>query len=89
MKIFARERLSMALAIFGKSSSPRKPLRNLNESILVTLDSKRSTSCSLLISSEKTPTDFPSRTAAYSAMFSASDVLPTEGRAASTMKSDA
>ena len=53
------------------------------------IDSKRSTSCSLLISSEKTPTDFPSRTAAYSAMLSASDVLPTEGRAASTIKSEA
>ena len=52
-----------------------------------TLDSRRRTSCSLLISRLKTPTVLPSRTAACSATLRARLVLPTLGRAARTTRS--
>ena len=62
-------------------------MRSRCESMLATLDKRRRTSCSLLISRLNTPTLLPSFTAAYSAMLSAKLVLPTLGRAARTIRS--
>ena len=55
--------------------------------MFATLESRRRTSCSLLISRLNTPTLLPSWTAACSAMLSAKLVLPTDGRAATTTRS--
>ena len=54
----ASERSFIAGAIRAKSSSSRKPERSRCESMLATLESRRSTSCSLLISRLNTPTVF-------------------------------
>ena len=50
--------------------------------------SMRLSSASFDISSEKTATTLPSRTAAFSAMLMAKAVLPIEGRAAMMIRSD-
>jgi hypothetical protein len=55
--------------------------------MFATLESRRRTSCSLLISRLNTPTLFFSRTAACSAMLSAKLVFPTLGRAARMIRS--
>ena len=86
MYIGASDSAFMAGAIRAKSSSSRKPDRSRCESMLATLDSRRRTSCSLLISRLNTPTLLRSLTAACSAMLSAKLVLPTDGRAASTIE---
>ena len=54
--------------------------------MLATLDRRRRTSCSLLISRLNSPTLLRSRTVACSAMLSAKLDLPTDGRAASTIE---
>ena len=87
MYIGASDRAFMAGAIRAKSISSRKPLRRRWLSMLETLERSLRTSCSLLISRLKTPTLFFSLTAACSAMLSAKLVLPTLGRAATTMRS--
>jgi hypothetical protein len=55
--------------------------------MLATLERRRSTSCSLLISRLKTPTVFFSGRQRAPAMFSAKLVLPTDGLAATTIRS--
>ena len=87
MYIGASDRAFIAGAIRAKSSSSRNPLRSRWLSMLATLDSRRRTSCSLLISRLKTPTLFFSLTAACSAMLRAKLVLPTDGLAATTIRS--
>ena len=56
MYIGASDRAFIAGAMRAKSSSSRKPVRSRCESMLATLDSRRRTSCSLLISRLNTPT---------------------------------
>ena len=56
MYIGASDRAFIAGAIRAKSSSSRKPERRRCESMLATLERRRRTSCSLLISRLKTPT---------------------------------
>ena len=58
MYIGASDRAFIAGAIRAKSSSSRKPVRRRCESMLATLESRRRTSCSLLISRLNTPTLF-------------------------------
>ena len=87
MYIGASDSAFIAGAMRAKSSSSRKPERSRCESMLATLDRRRRTSCSLLISRLNTPTLFLSLTAACSAMLSAKLVLPTDGRAATTIRS--
>ena len=61
MKMGASARAFMAGASRVKSISSRKPVRRRCELMLATDDSRRRTSCSLLISRLKTPTVWPSR----------------------------
>ena len=88
MKMGASASLFMAGASRAKSISSRKPVRRRCESMLATEESRRSTSCSLLISRLKMPTTLPSLTAACSAKLRARLVLPMEGRAAMRTRSD-
>ena len=88
MKMGASASLFMAGASRAKSISSRKPVRRRCESMLATDESRRSTSCSLLISRLKMPTTLPSLTAACSAKLSARLVLPMDGRAATRTRSD-
>src|SRR3972149_6452674 len=74
-------RVMSAVGRLEKFLYSRAPVCSRCESMWATELSRRRTSCSLLISSEKMPTVLPSRTAACSAMLSARLVLPIEGRA--------
>ena len=78
----------MTWAIFDQSVSSTKPVCSGRGLIPTPAERRRSASCSLLISSEKTPTFLASRTAACWAMFSARLVFPTLGRAARMIRSD-
>ena len=78
----------MAWAIFDQSVSSRKPVCSAPRIDAGDRRSRRSASCSLLISRLKTPTFLASRTAACWAMFSARLVFPTLGRAARMIRSD-
>ncbi len=69
------------------SSSLSFPVRSFVPSTRDSVESKRETSCSLLISSEKKATRFPAVTAACRAIFKAKLVLPMPGRAPRRIKS--
>ncbi len=70
----------------AKSSSVKRPVLIFHESTARSEQNMRSTSCSLDISSDMTPTDL-SVFATFWAMLRAREVLPIEGRAARTTRS--
>ncbi len=88
MKMGAAESTPAASVSRCQSSMLKNPLRSREESMRASEHSRRSESCSLDISSEKTATGTPASTAALRAMFRASAVLPMLGRAAKMMRSE-
>ena len=78
----------MTVAILLQSVSSMNPVWSGRGLIPVSAESRRSESCSLLISRLKTATFLPSRIEACCAMFRARLVFPTLGRAARMMRSD-
>ena len=77
-----------AAAIFSQSVSRREPVRSRPLSTQASELKSRVASCSRDISRENTATVFFSDFATFSATFSAKDVLPIPGRAASKIRSD-
>ncbi len=69
------------------ASLDAKPSRTFLASTSASEQSTRKPSCSLDISSEKNPTERPSRIATCWAMLRAKEVLPTDGRAAMMIRS--
>ena len=88
MRISRRLREEAPSAIFTQSLSRRSPLMRRVFSMRPSLASRRVTSWSRDISSEKTATVWPDSLAAFRATFSAILVLPMPGRAASSSRSD-
>ena len=88
MKILASASALSPDTSFWRSSRLRKPLRSLCESTRACEESIRNTSASRDISKENTPTTFPPRTAAFSAMLMANAVFPIDGRAAMMIRSE-
>ena len=78
----------MTVAILLQSVSSMNPVCRGRGLMPVSAESRRSESCSLLISRLKTATFFSSRIDACCAMFNARLVFPTLGRAARMMRSD-
>ena len=89
MKIFASESWLVAPVMRTQSSSEMRPLRMLLSGTPPTEDSMRVITCSDGISMLKMATEarMLGFTAAYSAMFTASVVLPIEGRPATMTRS--
>ena len=77
-----------APAIFSQSVSRREPVLRRLFSTRASEDSRRVASCSRLISRENTATVLRTALATFSAIFSAKEVLPMPGRAASRIRSD-
>ena len=82
------QRTSALEASLTQSSSERKPLLSLLESTSASVESILVASCSLDISSENTATSLLECLATFVAIFSANEVLPIPGRAASIIRSD-
>ena len=87
MKIGALFICAIALLIRAQSSSPNIPVRRCDWSTRPSEEIILNASCSRDISIEKTAEGTPLPIAAFSAMFSASVVLPIEGRPATTIRS--
>lgn len=87
MNIFDWLSSSMIEPTRAKSSSVNLPVRIFQESTARRAQNMRSTSCSLDISREITPIVLPAL-ATFWAMLRARDVLPIDGRAARTIRSD-
>ena len=81
-------RMVAAPAIFSQSVSRRAPVLRRLFSTNASEASKRVASCSRLISREKTATVLWTALATFRATFSAKEVLPMPGRAASRIRSD-
>ena len=77
-----------APAIFSQSVSRRAPVLRRLFSTNASEASKRVANCSRLISREKTATVLWTALATFRATFSAKEVLPMPGRAASRIRSD-
>ena len=88
MKIFASANFEAAAVKLGKSRSPKKPSRTFCKLTRAREQSRRCTSCWLLISKLNTPTESFSFIATCSAIFMASAVFPMLGRAAITIISE-
>ena len=88
MRMSVRLRAEAASAIFTQSVSRRSPLMRRVFSTRASLDKRRVASCSLDISREKMATVCFVSLATLSATFSAMEVLPMPGRAASSTRSD-
>ena len=91
MKIFASDSWLVAEVMRTQSSSEMRPLRMLLSGTWPIEDSMRVTSCSEGISMLKIATEalLSGLTAAYSAILTASVVLPIEGRPAMMIRSPA
>ncbi len=87
MKIPALDKLPIAIVSLRQSSAVNAPVRNTWASILPSAQSIRMTSCSAPISRLKIATFSSVLVATFCATFSAKAVLPTEGRAATIIKS--
>ncbi len=88
MRIWVRFRASAAAATFSQSLSLSFPVTSFLLSTKDSLEIRRRASCSRLISREKKATLFPENLPASSRMFSAMEVFPMPGRAASRIRSD-
>ena len=88
IKILASANFDAAAVRLGKSRSPKKPSRTLCKFTRAREQSRRCTSCWLLISKLNTPRGSFSFIATCSAMFIANAVLPMLGRAAMTTISE-
>jgi len=88
MKRGAEERTANASVSFLHCSFERRPVRSRWASIRAREQSIRRKTCSRDISSEKIPTRFFPRSAAFCATFKQKVVFPMAGRAATTIKSD-
>ena len=87
--ILAWLRLATAMATLPHSSSPAmRPVDSFLLSIRHSVDTRRMPSWARLISKENIATLLPECLAASTAMFSASEVLPTPGRAARVIRSE-
>ena len=83
-----RRRMSPASMSRAHSASVKSPERSLVPSTKASLASRREASCSRPISRDKKAPRRLAVTATWRAMFSPKLVLPTPGRAASTIKSE-
>ena len=88
MRMSTLFKIVAAPAIFSQSVSRRAPVFRRLFSTRASEASSRVASCSRLISRENTATVFLADLATFSATFSAMEVLPMPGRAASRIRSD-
>ena len=88
MRMSTLFKMVAAPAIFSQSVSRREPVLRRLFSTQASEDKRRMASCSRDISRENTATVFWVLLATFKAMFSAKEVLPMPGRAASRMRSD-
>ena len=88
MRMSVWRRVRAAWVSFPQSEALSRPVESLVSSTSPSAASRRTNSCSLLISRENTATVLPLCLATFRAMFMAKELLPTPGRAASRMRSD-
>ena len=88
MRMSVCRRVRAAWVTFPQSEGLSRPVSSRPSSTSPSEDSRRVTSCSLLISRENTATVFLLCLATFRAMFRAKELLPMPGRAARSTRSE-